>query len=251
MIGSMNKSVFVDESGNLDFSSDGTKYFILGSVTMESCDIGAELLDLRRHFATKGQDLPTGFHAAEDKQAVRNEVFKIIARHDFRFDATIFEKAKAYPRIRQTPVDFYNFAWYFHLKHLMPIIGRDRGHVFVAAATINLKWKREQAIAAISTAVRTTIEATPFSTVAWDCGSDPCLQAADDCCWALQRKLVKNDDRSDGLIEEKIKSQHDLFRWERHFTPRRRGVGRLSERISEEPHGLLSPTGRTTASIAQ
>ena len=209
----MPRHIFVDESGNMDFTSRGTKYFILGSLTMESCELGAELLDLRRHLATHKLDLPTGFHATEDKQIVRDEVFKILARHDFRFDATIFEKAKAYPRVRETPVDFYNFAWYFHLKYLMPWVVPGSDHIFVAAATINLKWKRDQANAALATVVSNTAGATPFTAVSWDASSEPCLQAADYCCWAIQRKLTRNDDRSYVLIREKIKSEFDLFRW--------------------------------------
>lgn len=175
----MRQHVFVDESGNLDFSHNGTRYFLLGSVTLESCDIGAELLDLRRHLVGRGLDLHNGFHATEDRQAVRNEVFQIIGRYDFRFDVTIFEKAKAYPRIRETLVDFYNFAWYHHLKYVMPQISDGCDHIFVAAATINLKWKRDQANAALATAVHNTIGATSFSAASWASSSEPCLQVAD------------------------------------------------------------------------
>jgi hypothetical protein len=40
---------------------------------------------------------------------------------------------------------------------------------------------------------------------------------ADYCCWALSRKWEKGDDRSYALIQDKIRSEFDVFRSGRTF----------------------------------
>ena len=41
--------------------------------------------------------------------------------------------------------------------------------------------------------------------------ADPCLQIADYCCWAIQRKWESGDDRSYVLIKDKIQSDFNAF----------------------------------------
>jgi hypothetical protein len=41
----------------------------------------------------------------------------------------------------------------------------------------------------------------------WPALSNPCLQVADYCCWAVQRKWERNDRRSFNLIEQFIASE--------------------------------------------
>jgi hypothetical protein len=71
--------VFSDEAGNFDFSrnSGASRYFILGTVTADDCRIGDELLQLRRDLGWRGVHLDKVFHATEDPQHVRDEVFVV------------------------------------------------------------------------------------------------------------------------------------------------------------------------------
>src|SRR5436190_13421074 len=100
--------VFADEAGNFDFStgSGATRYFILATTTMNDARVGTELLELRRDLAWRGIYLDRVFHATQDEQAVRDEVFRLLAQSDIRIDATIFEKRKAVPRLHP-PAQFY------------------------------------------------------------------------------------------------------------------------------------------------
>ena len=50
----------------------------------------------------------------------------------------------------------------------------------------------------------------------WAYESDPCLQIADYCTWAIQRKWEGNDPRSHVLIADKIRSEFDV--WQRGTT---------------------------------
>jgi hypothetical protein len=94
--------VFLDEGGNLDFSPHGTKYFVLSSLTKERpfC-AGKELIELKYDLVEQGTGLEY-FHAAEDRQAVRNAVFAIIARYldGVRLDSLIVEKRKTGPALQ-------------------------------------------------------------------------------------------------------------------------------------------------------
>ena len=48
--------------------------------------------------------------------------------------------------------------------------------------------------------------------------AEPCLQVADYCAWAIQRKWERNDTRSYDKIRNKIRREYDLFeRGSRHY----------------------------------
>lgn len=44
--------------------------------------------------------IESAFHASEDIQAVRNEVFKTLQGAHFRYDVTVFEKCNTKPRLQ-------------------------------------------------------------------------------------------------------------------------------------------------------
>ena len=118
--------VFVDEAGNFDFSPHGSRYFTLTSIVLNGCDIGQELAQLRRDLARRGMDLRNGFHATEDRQAVRDEVFRLLVQHDFRIDATIFDKAKTMQHLRADDLEFYKTTWFYHMQYLLPRVVERR-----------------------------------------------------------------------------------------------------------------------------
>ena len=106
-----------------------SRYFILASVAVTGHAAETALLELRRELAWAGEPLPAGFHATNDKQRVRDRVFAIIARHNFRVDATILEKRKANPS-RRTPSRLYGLAWHYHLSGVLSALANpDEIHI--------------------------------------------------------------------------------------------------------------------------
>jgi hypothetical protein len=206
-------NVYADESGNFDFSRQpgASRYFILTTVTLVDDVIGNELLSLRRTLAWEGVDLPREFHATEDKQAVRDRVFEVIASHDFRIDATILDKPKAQPHVRADDQRFYKTAWFYHMRYVAPRIASQGDELLVIAASLGTKRKRESFIRGIEDVMRQVSPTTRVRTAFWPAAVEPCLQVADYCCWAIQRKWEESDDRSYVLIKDKIWSEHDLF----------------------------------------
>ena len=210
----MRTYIYADESGNFDFSRKpgASRYFILTSVTMNDHTVENELLELRRELAWEGVELRNGFHATTDKQRVRDRVFQILGRHNFVVDATIIEKRKAQPSIRPTKERFYKYAWFFHMRNLARWMDASNRELMVVAASIGNSREQEVHLSDIQDVMSQTIILSARKVAMWPADSDPCLQVADYCSWAIQRKWELSDNRSYELIEDKITSERNLFR---------------------------------------
>lgn len=201
--------VFADESGNFDFSRKpgASRYYILTSITANDCRVGDVLLDLRREMAWDGEGHEE-FHATTDAQATRNRVFAALGPLDFRIDATIIEKSKLFmPAFVEAPQDFYSLAWISHATNVLPNVGDPGDDVLVVSASIGTAARRRHFMDAFQNAV-TWFDTTRSCRAAyWSAASEPCLQVADYCSWAVQRKWERNDLRSYDLIRDKIASE--------------------------------------------
>jgi hypothetical protein len=208
--------VFGDEAGTLQFNPKASRYFILTTVTLPDCTVGDALLGLRRDLAWEGIPTHPEFHATEEQQPVRDRVFAVLDPLDFRIDATIFEKSKALPKNRRTEAYFYQFAWFYHLKFLCEYRLKQADlQLLVVAATIG--GKRQVAFSnAVANVVGQVAQVSDARCAFWMGRSDPCLWLADYCSWAIQRKWEHAgqdhpDTRSYDLIKAKIGSEYDLF----------------------------------------
>jgi hypothetical protein len=207
-------SVFADESGNFDFArkKGASRYFILTTIACPSFQVGDALLRLRREIAWEGHGTDSEFHATTDAQAVRDRVFAVLQEHSFRVDATILEKAKANPHTRSSEERFYKLAWWLHMKHVAPRVVRAHDELFVVGASLGVKKKRAVMHEAVKDVIQRVSPTSTFRTASWNAHSEPCLQVADYCCWAISRKWEQGDDRSYALIQNKIGSEFDVFR---------------------------------------
>lgn len=207
--------VYADESGNFDFSdtTGATKYFVLTTVSFfddrEAC---AELVDLKYEFAWE-DEIPVGpFHATEDRQEVRDRVFDVLQKHQFRIDATVIEKRKAQPQLRESDETFYKYAWFYHMKYVFPRVARKGDELLVITSSIGTKKKHMAFHDAVADVMSQLALGQTVRTTHWPAASDPGLQIADYCCWAIGRKWERGDERSYELICDKIRSEYNLFR---------------------------------------
>ena len=183
---------------------------------LKSCAVGDALLHLRRELAWKDVLLTEQFHAATDRQEIRDQVFNCISNFDFRIDATILEKRKTIEKYRIEVSKFYQLAWWLHLKHVGPSI-HGGNKVLLVAASLGERKKRKAFSDAFNDVARQTVSHANFHTAFWHDATDPCLQVADYCGWAIQRKWEIHDDRSYALIEEHIASEFDAFKPGTHY----------------------------------
>jgi hypothetical protein len=141
----MRKYLFADEAGDFEFArkQNVSRYFILCTVTMDSCALEHQLIDLRRELAWRGNTaLGDYFHACEDNQCIRNLVFALLNAAEMRIDATILEKSKAQPQTRSSHARFYQYAWYYHLRSIGSGVLRREDELLLTAASLGRKRER-------------------------------------------------------------------------------------------------------------
>lgn len=212
----MRRYLFADEAGDFNFSRKGnaSKYYIIGLISLDDCQCGGALLDLRRQLIWNKQPVKKYFHASEDRQSVRDAVFGLIQGLNFRFYATIMEKSKAQPQVRPTNERFYQYGWFYLLKY-MPWPAKGTTELMVTAASIGTNKAQAVFTSGVNDVLAQTckLPRDKWITAFHPAETDPCLQIADYCIWALQRKWESGgkDTRSYDLIRKSIAYEYELW----------------------------------------
>ena len=210
--------VFIDEGGNLDFSSSGTKYFVLSSISWERpFDIYVDLTNLKYDLLEQVPDVEIEyFHASEDKQNVRDMVFDVIKRYlsRIRIDSVVVEKRKTMPSMQEEE-RFYPYM----IKSLLNYVinGHDLSainKVVVFTDAIPIYKKRHAIEGAIKTILKPLLvpNGKVYKILHHSSKSNFNLQVADYCNWAVYRKWESNNERSYQYIKDYLKSEFDIFR---------------------------------------
>jgi hypothetical protein len=204
--------VFADEAGCFTFKrqNGASKYFMLCTLTTDNCSLASDLLHIRRELCASGSDCDK-LHATEDKQATRDEVFKVLGKHSFRVDATLLEKSKAQPQTRTSEATFYQYAWYFHFKHVAPQILTQNTKLLITAAALGHNKTKAAFKQALNNTAQQVAPRSHWEVSFLESSKDPLLWAADYCAWAIQRKWERGDTKSYALIRPAIKSEFDLW----------------------------------------
>jgi len=173
------------------------------------------LSKLRYDLIETGLDVQC-FHASEDRQAIRDLVFGIIAANldKYRVDSVIVEKCKTGPSLRADS-QFYPRMLGYLLKYILDPrgLGVDRwSEIIVITDRIPINRKR----AAVEKAVKTTLAAVlPAGTkhrLLHHASMACCgLQTADYFNWAIFRSWERGDRRSLDLVRGAVQSQFDIF----------------------------------------
>jgi hypothetical protein len=211
--------IFADEAGCLTFKQGPniSRYFILCTVAMESTAVVQALIDLRRYLVFNDHELGDYFHASTDRQAVRDAVFNEIMKHDFTIQATIMEKSKAKPHITKSAFGFYQYAWFYHFKYGTRPLLKTASQTLITSASIGTKRERSAFSDAVDDVLSQMMPVAKWKTDFVPAQADPCIQVADYCAWAIQRKWEslhksKTDVRSYSIIRDRITYEYDLWR---------------------------------------
>lgn len=211
--------IFIDESGNFDFSPSGTKYFILTALsTTKPFDIASPLLNLRYQLLPNysgGESLEQRgyFHASEDAQAVRDSIFSIITKSDdeSRIDSVIAQKNKANPSFHGQHVQLYMKMGQALLKYTFNrATWHGYDHVVLVFSSLFDKKKRGILKQTFKSLIKQYAKTT-YALYFHDSKFDFCNQAVDYFGWAIYRKWESGDDRSYALVEEQIQSEFSIF----------------------------------------
>ncbi|UGA42439.1 DUF3800 domain-containing protein [Bradyrhizobium quebecense] len=216
----MAKFLFADEAGCFTFKrvQGASKYFMLCTICTDDCTLSHELLHIRRELIVGGDVDRDKLHATADAQSTRDAVFAVLAKHPLRIDATLLEKSKAQPQTRTSDAIFYQYAWFYHFKHVGPKVIVPNQKLLITAAALGQKKTKASFKLALNNTIQQTTPRNSWEVSFMDSAKDPMLWAADYCAWAIQRKWESGDDRSHKLISAKISSEFDLWaHGTRHF----------------------------------
>lgn len=207
--------VFLDESGDFDFSNNGSKYFIITALSVvRPFDAISPLEELKYDLWESGLKIES-FHASEDKQYVRDKVFSIISQMmpDYRVDSIIVEKCKTFPTLQKDTARFYKTIFGILLKYVLVGSAQKHSDVTFVTDSIPLKKKRKQIEKALnqeltdwSKKAQGTYQIFHFSSK-----SDVNLQIVDYLGWAVARKWSRGDTRSYRLISKCVQTEFDVF----------------------------------------
>lgn len=202
--------LFFDESGNLDFSCNGSRYFCFGALTLrDPGPLSAGLTRLRYEFLEQGLDLQN-FHAAEDRQVIRNRVFGVLAEvGGFEVDLLVADKRRAPAELRD-PFEFYRHLGYALVDGVLARFRHLAEPIVVITDSLPIHRERKALAKAFRGAIRDSLGERPFSIVHHASAAHAGLQAVDYCTWAFQRRL-RGDDRPYELIRCWIASQWEAF----------------------------------------
>ncbi len=225
---------FVDESGDPTFynrfgkcivGEEGcSKILLIGFIiTDKPVFLRKQLLNLKEEIANdpylKGvpslKKTKEYFHASVDTPEVREKVFKLLVKLDFKAEFIVARKKEKIfkKRHRSNPNVFYDdiiaklFTNKLHLAEKSYIYYEVRGN----------RKRQEPFEDAIRTAINifeekwgmrndSKIEIFPMSSV-----GEPCLQIIDYMNWAVQRAFIKRDDRFVKFLEDKISLICDVY----------------------------------------
>jgi len=201
--------LFIDEGGNLDFSPTGSKYFTLTSVIIPRPFPFESAFTELRFDLLHTADIEY-FHATEDRQAVRDQVFGIIQQHLAKLciDTLIVEKAKVHPTL-QPEARFYPAVLGDHLRHVIgQLIPAAYSSLVVITDRIPINKKRRNVEKSVKEVLATDLPGfVTYRILHHESKSCAGLQVADYINWAIFRRAERNDARSYELIRAAIRSE--------------------------------------------
>ncbi|WP_417587243.1 DUF3800 domain-containing protein [Pararhodobacter oceanensis] len=211
--------IFLDEGGNLDFSTTGTKSFSLTSVSLFRpfkihTDLDTYKYNLIEHRIKPRIEMEY-FHCAEDNRYVRGKVFSMLANliPSDSVDALIVDKRKTVSAL-QAPESFYPRMLGFLLKYAIARADVAKiGEVVVITDQIPVRKKRNAIEKAVKLMMSKALPtSTPYRVMHHSSRAHYGLQVADYFNWAIFRKWEHGDATAHARIASQIRSEFDVFR---------------------------------------
>ena len=219
--------LFIDESGNFDFSPKGTKYFTLTAfATFDPIVQREELVKLRYKLLAQGNDHEY-FHATEDKQNVRDQIFNFLASlgDTFEVHSVIARKNKANPALyrehymkggcpidRITGTGLYRTVCECLLQYVFKGKKKDVQNIVVILGSIFVGDRKKTVLQTIKHSLKQQFPGVPFEIYSHRTCADLNCQLADYCCWAISVKAERGEERPFEVIKSRVKSAFDIFK---------------------------------------
>jgi hypothetical protein len=204
--------VFIDESGNLDFSSKGTKFFVLAAVTAREPLASSQSLQALKYSLLRrgiGGDEYQYFHASEDTQVVRDEVFNTVTSlQNINVNYLYAEKRKTHPKYQNEK--FYTLLGSALVKYLLKVHQTSPyERVIIIFDQALTKKSQGGFLKAVKPELKTI--GTPYAIYFHRTMSDFNGQIADYCAWAKYVSLERSEQRPINSLSTLSPSSFDIF----------------------------------------
>lgn len=224
--------IFIDEAGNFDFTSDGTKFFVLTAIsTIQPLKSRNRFLELKYKLLRDGFNQEY-FHATEDKQHVRDLMFDNIKElDDFEIDCVVAQKNKTNPSLyieydalpkkdgegvtfktEHSEEKFYRLISQNLLQYIFnryQKLGSIEKIVVVLGSIFTIN-KRDYVLKSLKQYLKPRFK-KPFYIYFHKVETDINCQLADYCGWALYANAERGENRPLQNLKGKIKSVFDIF----------------------------------------
>ncbi len=218
MVNEQNNDVlylFIDESGNFDFSSKGTRYFVITSLTVKwPFEFLGQFSELRHQLLKDGHDIES-FHCSEDNWSVREGVFEIIESglDGLVFDSIVIEKPKCNPAITQKEV-FYPKMLGYLLRYIcrQPRVRFCKKLVIITDEIPVSKNRKSFEKAIKSTLSEIVPQSISYEIYHHKSSSHFALQLVDYGNWTIFRKWERGDPHFYDKIKSAIWSEFNIFK---------------------------------------
>ena len=206
--------LFIDESGNFDFSDSGTTHFVMACVAaLAPLESAGKLNSLKYNLLSEGYDI-SSFHATEDRQFVRDRVFPLIdGLRNIRAHVIYGDKHSAAPSLHSAE-NLYALFGKAIMKFALLDFGKDKYHQIVVIFDQSLTKKKQGAFMA---AVKPELKGLgkPFRIYFHQMKTDANGQIADYICWAKYVVLERNENRPWDSIQQTLKpTSSNIFRYD-------------------------------------
>ena len=210
--------IFVDESGNRDFTQKGSKYFMFNFlIKKRPFNLHNIISNYRYTLLEKNLDPLKGndrrlnieyFHACKDNKYIRDEIFSLISTFDkksVQVYSYILEKPKVDPTKRKEIDKFYIDNLTFAITKLLNLLSIDKNFVIITDRLPVEKKEKLQA-KALKQGIAEYIEENSLNLrydIFHHCSASSVnLQIVDYISWAIFRKYEHNDDKAFQKIEK-------------------------------------------------
>ncbi|NOR57989.1 MAG: hypothetical protein GQ474_05650 [Sulfurimonas sp.] len=218
--------IFVDESGDMNFSAGGSQYYMFHFlIKKRPFTLHEHISSYRYELLEKNLDPLSGnrlnieyFHACNDNKHIKNELFNIISTFDknsVEVYSYILEKDKVHPDKRKTNEVFYIDNLTYSISKLLEKIKIDGKFIIITdrlPVNRNVR-KQEKALkAGITEYVKANKLDLRYDIFHHSSASSANLQIIDYIGWAIFRKYTLKDDKyyekiKHCILEEEVVTQ--------------------------------------------
>jgi len=218
--------IFVDESGNRDFTSKGSKYFMFNFlIKKRPFNLHSIISNYRYTLLEKNLDSLKGnnrrlnieyFHASEDNKYIREEIFNLISTFDeksVKAYSYILEKPKVSPDKREEIDDFYISNLTYAIKKLLDVININKDFIIITD-NLPLKSNQKNQAKALKSGIAEYLDNNSLNLrydIFHHCSASSVnLQIIDYISWAIFRKYEHSQDEFYKKIEKYLIKVDDV-----------------------------------------